>query len=159
MRPTPGLLEWMARHSSAVPGQRALVVGPRSAADAETVASLGFQATKLEPGAPLPKGTRRSFALVVIAGALELAPQGSRDAAALALADGVAGGGTLLVLARARDEGAREGGREPRALAASDLEPLERAGLDLVRFEDYEPEGTTERRFRAEYRRPPSMSS
>lgn len=159
MSATPGLLAWIARRPPAAPGQRALVVGSDVVTDAGVVARLGFRVTTIAPGAPLPGDGRRAFALVVVAHALEAVSSRSRGAAVRAIADGVASGGTLLVLADARDEGAAEGGAHPRALAASELEPLDRAGLDLVRFEDYAEAGSGERRFRAEYRRPTSDAS
>jgi hypothetical protein len=166
MSASRGLVEWLAGGARASSGQRALVVGQGLREDADLVARLGFRVTTFDLATPAPREYRRAFALVVAPYAMERLPPGARAESVLALADLVASGGTLLVLANAREEAGEEGRADrwnlsgpPWALAASELEPLERAGLELVRFEDYAEPREGERRFRAEYRRAPSTAS
>jgi hypothetical protein len=86
-------------------------------------------------------------------------PQSVLPAAIDRVAAFVAPGGTLLVIARARDDHEEIEG-PPWPLAASDFDRIERAGLTVVRFEDYmDEEAPPQRRFRAQYERPPSGAS
>jgi hypothetical protein len=106
-----------------------------------------------------PGAWTRAFDFVFEAYTLQSLPQAVRPTAIDRLAGFVAPGGTLLVIARGRDE------REPIVgppwpLAASELEPIEAAGLEAVRFEDYADDETPpQRRFRVQYGRPRSSAS
>jgi hypothetical protein len=66
----------------------------------------------------------------------------------------VAAGGTLVVIARAREEGDSVEG-PPWALTRSEIDSLGQSGLEPVRIEDMRDERMPwPRRWRAEFRRP-----
>jgi SAM-dependent methyltransferase len=181
--PNPGLLAW-AEHQGATPriGTRALVVGCGLGDDAEEVARWGGQVVAFDISAAAvngakrrfpesnvhyeaadlldpPLGWRRAFAFVFEAHTLQSMPPSMRARAIERLAAFVAPGGTLLVIARGRDEREEVDG-PPWPLAASELEPFETAGLEVVRFEDYMDDGAPpRRRFRVHYERPRSSAS
>jgi 2-polyprenyl-3-methyl-5-hydroxy-6-metoxy-1,4-benzoquinol methylase len=183
LAPNPGLLAWAARQGT-VPskGARALVVGCGLGDDAEEMARWGAEvvafdisATAVEwakrrfPGSRVhyeaadlldtPAAWARAFTFVFEAYTLQSIPQSMRPMAIGRVANFVAPGGTLLVIARGRDEREDVEG-PPWPLAASELEPFEAAGLETVRFEDYmDEESPPQRRFRVQYERPRSGAS
>jgi SAM-dependent methyltransferase len=175
----PGLLTWPRLHTLRVAQGRqlrALVVGCGRGDDAEELARLGMgvvafdvapaaveSARRRFPASPVryevadllapPRSWGRAFDFVLEADTFESLPAPSLPAAMDRAASFVAPGGTLLVLARGRDEHEHVEG-PPWPLAASDFEGLEQTGLELLRFEDSMDERAPEqRRFRIEYRR------
>lgn len=183
LAPNPGLIAW-ARGGAASgrSGARALVVGCGLGDDAEEVARWGMKvvAFDVSPTAVAwargrfpesvvhyeaadlfhpPQAWTRGFEFVFEAYTLQSVPESALPSAIDRVANFVAPGGTLLVIARGRDEHeAIEG--PPWPLAASDLDRFERAGLEVVRFEDYmDDEAPPQRRFRAECARPRSGAS
>lgn len=183
LAPNPGLLGWAARQGSTPPvGARALVVGCGLGDDAEEVARWGTKVVAFDISATAvdwakrrfpestvhyeaadlldtPPAWARAFAFVFEAYTLQSMPQSMRPTAIGRVAGFVAQGGTLLVIARGRDEREDIEG-PPWPLAASELEPFEAAGLEVVRFEDYmDDESPPQRRFRVQYERPRSGAS
>jgi hypothetical protein len=78
-----------------------------------------------------------------------------RSRAVAKIADFVAPGGRLLVIARGRAEDEPEGQGPPWPLTRREIDGFLRAGLAEESFEDYaDPEPPWVRRFRALYRRP-----
>jgi SAM-dependent methyltransferase len=183
LAPNPGLLAW-ARRAGATARKRgrALVIGCGLGDDAQELARWGMQVVAFDVSATAvawakrrfpesavryeeadllapPPAWTRSFDLVFEAYTLQSLPQSVLPAAIDRVAAFVAPGGTLLVIARARDDHEEIEG-PPWPLAASDFDRIERAGLTVVRFEDYmDEEAPPQRRFRAQYERPPSGAS
>jgi SAM-dependent methyltransferase len=183
LAPNPGLIAWAGRGAaSAGRGTRALVVGCGLGDDAEEVARWGMQVVAFDvsptavawarrrfPDSAVnyevadlfhpPQAWARAFAFVFEAYTLQSVPESVRPSAIDRVASFVAPGGTLLVIARGRDEHEQPDG-PPWPLAASEIDRFERAGLEVVRFEDYmDEEAPPQRRFRAEYGRPRSGAS
>jgi len=183
LAPNPGLLVWARRAgTTAYHGKRALVVGCGLGDDAEEVAGWGARvlAFDISPTAIAwarlrfpesrvsyevgdlfspPGSWARAFDFVFEAYTLQSLPRSVRPPAFDNLAGFVAPGGTLLVIARARDEREQVEG-PPWPLAASELERFETSGLEAVRFEDYvDEEVPPQRRFRVQYERPRSGAS
>ncbi|MGO9835344.1 MAG: class I SAM-dependent methyltransferase [Polyangiaceae bacterium] len=183
LAPNPGLVAW-ARRSGTVGrgGKRALVVGCALGDDAEELAGWGMKVVAFDvsaesidsarrrfPGSVVhyeaadllapPSAWARAFDLVLESRTLQSFPQAVRPLALDRLAGFVAPGGTLLVIAPGRDEHEEAEG-PPWPLAPSDLERLERVGLEAVRFEDYmDDEVPPQRRLRVQYERPRSGAS
>jgi ubiquinone/menaquinone biosynthesis C-methylase UbiE len=183
LAPNPGLVAWGQRSGTiARGGGRALVVECGPGDDAEELARWGMKVVAFDASAAAidsarrrfprsgvhyevasllgaPSAWARAFDFVFEARALQWTPRAVRPSAVDRLAGFVAPGGTLLVIARGRDEHEEfEGPSWP--LAASDLERLERVGLEVVRFEDYMDEETPpQRRLRVQYERPRSGAS
>jgi SAM-dependent methyltransferase len=154
-------------------GGRALVVGCGLGHDAEELARRGYDVTafdiapsavawarQVHPASPVtyavadllaaPAEWAGAFDLVFEAYTVQVLRGEPRRAALRALPRFVAPGGTLLVVARAREESDPEGDL-PWPLTAAELGGFE--GLETVAFEDYPDEGGN-RRFRVEARRP-----
>jgi SAM-dependent methyltransferase len=173
--PHPLLSPWTAERALAGGGRSALVVGCGFGADAEHVAGLGFATTAfdisesavraarrrfpdsavqyvtadlLEP----PAGWRGGFDLVLESLTVQSLPDPPRREAIGRVRDMVAPGGTLLVLASARDEqdGPVEG--PPWPLTRAEIDAFATAGLEPVRVEDVR-DAEAPRRWRAEFRR------
>jgi SAM-dependent methyltransferase len=183
LAPNPGLFAW-AEHQGATPriGPRALVVGCGLGDDAEELARRGAQVVAFDisstavdwakrrfPDSTVryeaadlldtPAAWARAFTFVFEAYTLQSMPQSMRPLAIDRVAGFVAPGGTLLVIARGRDEREEVDG-PPWPLAASELERFEGAGLEVVRFEDYMVDAVPpQRRFRVQYERPRSGAS
>jgi SAM-dependent methyltransferase len=125
--PHPLLVEWARRAELTGAGRTAVVVGCGLGADAEFVAALGFATTAFDvsPTAiqlakeryprtavryvgadllDLPPGWRRAFDLVVEIITLQALPPELHQAAAAAVRDLVAAGGTLLAIGALPDE-------------------------------------------------------
>jgi SAM-dependent methyltransferase len=177
--PSPLLVEWTAARALDGAGRRALVVGAGLGHDAEHVAGLGFDtlafdisptavrlAGEQHPGSrvtyvvadlfALPEDWTAAFDLVVENITVQALPAGVRPQAIRAIAGTVAPGGTLLVLAAARDEGEPADG-PPWPLVRAEVESFAAGGVEAVRIEDLRgmppPWG---RRWRGEFARPPA---
>jgi SAM-dependent methyltransferase len=181
------LRQWVELRDLAGDGRSAIVVGCGLGADAEYVASLGFATTAfdLSPTAirlarerhpqttvdyrvadllALPERWHRAFDLVVECWTVQSLPDPPRGQAIAAIADLVAPGGTLIVVAHAR---ADDGPDEP---AAGPPWPQPRATIDAfadaaatgLRLVDPalvpDPERGGAPGWRAEFRRPPARA-
>lgn len=94
-----------------------------------------------------------AFDFIFEAYTLQSLPIELRQQAMAHLASFLAPGGTLLVVARGRDE-AEPVDQMPWPLSREELAPLTAAGLEVVSFEDYfDSEAKPVRRFRITYRR------
>jgi SAM-dependent methyltransferase len=173
--PNPHLVAWVEREQLCGEAGRALVVGCGLGDDAEYLAQRGFRvaAFDIAPTAVawargrfpssrvnyreadllnLPKEYRGAFDLVVEVYTLQVLPVDLRPRALDALANCVAPGGTLLVVARGRDA-TDEPGLAPSPLTRAELAAATEFGLEEVVFEDFVDENPPVRRFRVEYRR------
>ncbi|GAA4639751.1 methyltransferase domain-containing protein [Actinoallomurus vinaceus] len=168
LEPNPLLRGWVRPGSG-----RALVVGCGLGDDAEHLAGLGYDVTAFDvaesavahardrfPGSRVhyraadllvpPPEWRRAFDLVVESYTVQVLRAEARERAIANTADLVAPGGTLLVIARAREE-ADDPGRMPWPLTRTEVESFP---LPVVRIEDlYDDEDPPVRRWRAEFRR------
>jgi SAM-dependent methyltransferase len=101
----------------------------------------------------LPDTWTHAFDLVVECYTLQVLPPGPRAIAAGNIARTVAPGGTLLVIARGREETDPEGAM-PWPLTRREIESMTGFGLTLVAFEDFfDAEDPPVRRFRATFTR------
>ncbi|HEX7992858.1 MAG TPA: class I SAM-dependent methyltransferase [Streptosporangiaceae bacterium] len=175
--PSPFLVQWAKERGLDGPGRRALVVGCGLGDDAEFIAGLGFQTVAFDiaptaistarrrfPGSPVqyrtanlldpPSDWYRAFDLGVESMTLQALPDPTRHDAIAKVGDLVGPGGTLVVIARAREEGESIQG-PPWALAGSEIDSLGQTGLEPVRIEDIvDTSMPWPRRWRAEFRRP-----
>ena len=173
----PNLAAWLENRPLAEMGKRALTVGCGLGDDAEELAAIGFQVTAFDVSASAidwcrkrfpatrvdyvvadllspPSDWRRAFDFVFEAYTLQVLPPEVRPQASHSMADCVAPGGTLLVIARAR-EPSQEPGKMPWPLVKDELATFLDCGLKVASFEDYfDCEDPPVRRFRVEYRRP-----
>jgi pimeloyl-ACP methyl ester carboxylesterase len=176
-QPNPMLVEWARARELSGEGRRALVVGCGLGADAEYLAGLGYDtdafdiaetairvARERHPGSPVryrsadlldpPAGWRRAFDLVVEIYTVQALPDPPRAAAIASVAGLVAPGGTLLVIAAARDEGEAVPDPPPWPLTPAEIEAFTADGLTAVRVERFpDPTNPATRRWRAELRR------
>ena len=174
--PHPLLVDWAQARALDGVGRRALVVGCGLGADAEYVAGLGFDtvafdvsptavravrrrfphssvryrtADLLDP----PSGWRRAFDLVVEIHTIQSLPDPVHRPAIGQLAGLV--GGTLFVVAKAREERDGQLKGPPWPLTRTEIESFATGGLQPVRVEAFP---ATDRpgvgRWRAEFRRP-----
>jgi SAM-dependent methyltransferase len=171
------LVEWAREHRPDAAGLRGIVVGCGLGDDAELVAGLGFDtvafdvsptairtARRRHPDSPVhyrvanlldpPDGWQGAFDLVVESLTVQSLPDPPRPVAIANVASLVAPGGTLLVIASARDEGDPVDG-PPWPLTRDEIDAFAAGGLDPVRIEDIPLSGDpSARRWRAEFRRP-----
>lgn len=178
MEPNPGLLEFWQKNPLATAGKRALVIGCGLGDDSEQLSMWGFQTTAFDISPTAISATTKRYpnSKVVYAVADLFAPsaawtrafdfvlevftvqafQGDLRAKAVAkIAEFVAPGGELLVVARGRAAEEPEGQGPPWPLTREEIDGFLRAGLAEQSFEDYaDPEPPWVRRFRALYRRP-----
>ncbi len=153
------LREWAERVGLDGAGRRAVVVGCGLGADAEYLASLGFQTTGFDiaptavrlaaerhPGSSvsyvtadlldLPTTWRRAFDLVVEIYTLQAMPDPPRTEAAHGVASLVADGGTLLAI-QLRSDGTRPTDEGPPFPQTAELfDTLASGGLSTVRLEE-----------------------
>jgi SAM-dependent methyltransferase len=174
--PSPLLVDWTGARRLDGRGARAIVVGCGLGDDAEHVASLGFDTVAFDiapsavrgarrrfPGSRVeyvvadlldpPAQWRRAFDLVVESITVQSLPDPPRAAAIANVATLVGPGGTLLVLAAAREPEEPADG-PPWPLTRAEVEAFATDGLEVVRIEDLRgqpaPWGL---RWRAELRR------
>jgi SAM-dependent methyltransferase len=173
----PLLVEWLDLTKTRGEGRRALVIGCGLGEDAEGLAHTGFDVTAFDISksaidwcktrypntrvhyvvadalAP-PAGWRARFDFVLESYTLQALPTEVRARAMPKIAELVAPNGTLLVIARARDDG-EPLSEVPWPLSRAELAVFERAGLVRARLDDrFDAEDPPVRRFRAEYRAP-----
>ncbi|MBO9520807.1 MAG: methyltransferase domain-containing protein [Nocardioidaceae bacterium] len=153
----PQLREWAEARNLAGGGREALVVGCGYGSDAEYLAQLGFRTTAFDfsptaiaaarrqhPGSEvdyfvadvldLPGDWLGRFDLVVESLTVQSMPPDQHSAAARSIAALVAPGGTLLVLATTRDEGAVVQG-PPWPLTRAELDDFAQDDLTLRQVE------------------------
>ncbi len=176
--PTPNLISFWARNEISATGKTALVIGCGLGDDAEQLAAWGFetkafdisesairQCKKRFPSSKVhyvvadlfnpPPQWIRAFDFVLEAYTLQVLPPDLREPAMHSIAQLVAEGGHLLVIARARDAQEPEG-KMPWPLIRQEFGIFtEACGLVELSFEDYfENESPPVRRFRLLYQRP-----
>jgi SAM-dependent methyltransferase len=175
--PHPKLVEWTEARALEGRGQRALVVGCGLGGDAEHVAALGFDTVAFDVAAAAVRGARRrypgsdvryvaadlldppadwrdAFDLVVESMTVQSLPDPPRREAIARVAQMVAPGGTLIVIAVARDEADTVEG-PPWPLTRAEVDAFATGGLEPVRIEDLvDAVPPALRRWRAEFRRP-----
>jgi SAM-dependent methyltransferase len=180
--PSPLLVEWTAGRALDGRGRRALVVGCGLGDDAEHLAGLGFETVAFDISPTAIRGAHRrfpgssvryvvadllaappewgaAFDLVVENITVQALPAGVRPRAIEAIAALVAPGGTLLVLAAARDAHEPADG-PPWPLTRAEVEAFATGGVEATRIEDLRgmppPWG---RRWRSELRRPAAVAA
>lgn len=174
----PLLVEWAAAGGLRGAGRSALVVGFGPGHDAEFVSGLGFDtvafdvaetaveaarrrfpdssvqyrtADLLEP----PPEWRRSFDLVVESYTVQSLPKKYQQRATANVAEMVAAGGTLFVIAAVRNDGTGPEEGPPWPLVRTEVEAFATDGLRPVQIEDIQDATTpTVHRWRAEFHRP-----
>lgn len=175
--PNPRLLEFWKARPLETAGKRALVIGSGLGDDSEQLAAWGFKTIGFDISKTAIEATKRrypetcveytvadlfhppaswlrSFDFVLEIYTVQALPAQLRPGAIEKIAQFVAPGGRLLVIARGRAEGEPEGQGPPWPLTRTEIEGFRRAGLEEESFEDYtEPEPPWVRRFRAIYRR------
>jgi len=158
-------------------GRRALVVGCGLGEDAEFVATFGFETVAFDvsasairaarrrfPDSPVrymtadlldpPPSWRYAFDLVVESMTLQALPDPPRRYAIPNVGHMVAPGGTLLVIARARDEGSEPDDGPPWSLSRAGIVALMATGLLPVRIDEFRDSGPPPtHRWRAQFRR------
>jgi SAM-dependent methyltransferase len=168
------LVEWTRRRELAGDGRSALVVGCGLGDDAEHVGSLGFETVAFDVAAGAIRAARRRFPdspvayctadlldppaewegrfdLVVECITVQSLPDPPRREAIRRIASFLAPGGTLIVVAAAR-EAAEPADGPPWPLTRDEVEAFAGGGVELVSVEDLLSGG--DRRWRAELRRP-----
>jgi SAM-dependent methyltransferase len=172
--PNPHLVEWLDAHPLE-PG-RALDVGTGLGDNAEELARRGWDVVAFDIAGTAIDGARKrfptsrvryavanllqpppewrnAFALVAETYTLQVLPPKERAVAAGVLAELVAPGGTLVVIARGREAHEPEGAM-PWPLTRAELDAIRRDGLGLTALEDFvDGEEPPVRRFRATFRR------
>jgi predicted TPR repeat methyltransferase len=163
--------EWVEAHDVRGAGRRAVVVGSGLGADAEYVASCGFETTGFDispsavrlararhPGTSvdyrvadllaLPDDWRHAFDLVVEVFTVQALPDPPRSEAARGIAGLVAPGGTLLAVEFRHTDGHDVEDGPPFSLTAEVMNSLAVDGLEQVTVEELEGP-----RWRVAYRR------
>lgn len=172
----PNLIDWQARNRIHGKGKRALQVGCGLGDDAEELASWGFNVTAFDisptaiascqerfPSSRVeyvaadlfdaPATWAARFDFVMEANTLQVLPRARRGAGIEKVASFVAPGGSLLVIARGREEQDAPG-EMPWPLTRGEFALFESAGLKRESWEDFmDAETPPARRFRAFYRR------
>jgi threonine dehydrogenase-like Zn-dependent dehydrogenase len=175
--PQPLLVEWARAHASSGSGKRAIVVGCGLGADAEYVASRGFDTIGFDisetaigiarqrfPDSPVhyqvadlldpPRAWLRAFDLVVEIITVQALPDPPRHDAITNVGRFVGSGGTLLVIAAAHDDDDPPSSTPPWPLRRDEVEAFAEDGLSIHRVELVPMPGrTAAKRWRAELRR------
>jgi hypothetical protein len=172
LEPNRLLVEWLERDGRHGDVARAIIVGCGLGDDLEVLRQHGFDVSGFDvaPSAiewarrrfpdqadrffaanllELPRSLVGAFQLVFEAYTVQALPESVRDIAIDAVASLVAPGGTLLVVASARDEDEHPGNL-PWPLTRSQLARFGEAGLRELRFEDI-ADSPLRRQFRVEY--------
>ncbi len=178
LQPNPNFVQWAESHGldGRHGARRALVVGCGLGDDAEALAAIGFDVTAFDisPAAvdwakqrftstrvhyvaadhlSPPADWHNKFDFVLESYTLQVLPQAFQPPALKQLAAFVAPAGTLLLIARGRDDNAPITDL-PWPLSRADLKPLIEQGLQEISFEDYmDTEDPPVRRFRVAYQR------
>ena len=174
--PSRYLTQWAADRGLHGEGRTAVVVGCGLGEDAEFIAGLGFDTVAFDisptaitaararfPGSAVryeaadllhpPPDWISAFDLVVESLILQALPDPPRSEAITRLGALVAPGGTVIVIARAREPEQTVDG-PPWALTRAEIDALGQAGLVPVGIEDLiDPQMPWPRRWRAEFRR------
>jgi SAM-dependent methyltransferase len=174
--PNPRLAEWARARRPDGRGRRALVVGAGFGDDAELVAGLGFDTAAFDvsptavrtararfPASDVryrvadlldpPAGWRAAFDLVVESLTAQSLPDPPRRLAIANVSAMVAPGGTLLVIAAAREADEAVAG-PPWPLTRAEIDAFAVGGLEPVRVEDLPRAADSDVRWwRAELRR------
>jgi SAM-dependent methyltransferase len=171
----PLLAEWIGAREAAGPAQRAVVVGCGLGADAELVATRGFDtvafdvspsaielARERHPDSPvkyeqadlfeLNEQWHQAFGLVVDVYTVQALPVSLRHQATAAVADLVAPSGTLLLLMSAQDDDTDSQG-PPWPLSRRDIDAFGSQGLTPVKVERLPFRTMTSSHWRAEFTR------
>lgn len=175
-QPNPNLIEFWRQHPIRTAGKTALDIGCGLGDDAEQLAEWGFEATAFDISASAIRACRRRFPhsavsyvaadllnpppewigrfdFVLESYTLQVLRPSARDQAIQCIADLVANGGLLLVIARGREEHEPEG-QMPWPLVRRELEGAAGLGLTPLSFEDYfDSESPPARRFRVLYQK------
>jgi SAM-dependent methyltransferase len=175
--PHPVLVEWARARGLEGRGRRAVIVGSGFGESAEYVAALGFATVAFDVAATavrsarrrfpdssveyltadlldLPADWREAFDLVVEIMTVQALPDAVRPQATAAVADLVAPGGTLIVIAAARDEEDGPVHGPPWPLTRAEAEAFGATGLESVDIEDLrDAVDPSVRRWRAEFSR------
>jgi SAM-dependent methyltransferase len=182
MEPNPRLLEFWRKHPLPTAGKRALVIGCGLGDDSEQLAGWGFKTTAFDISptaiattkkrypttkveyvvadlfAP-PAAWLRGFDFVLEIYTVQAFTGDLRARSIKKIAELVAPGGSLLVIARGRADDEPEGQGPPWPLTRGEIDGFRLAGLEEELLEDYtEPEPPWVRRFRALYRRAQTAS-
>ena len=177
MRVNPHFASWPGRACAAGRGAPVLVIGTGLGDDAEDLSRHGFNVTAFDvaavaiqwcrrrfPGSSVdyqaadllnpPAEWRGAFDFVLEVYTLQVLPQEARRQAIHRMAEFVAPGGTLLVVARGREVD-DDPGAMPWPLVKSEFDRFVERGLKVESFEDFfDDEQPPVRRFRVELRRP-----
>ena len=177
LEPNPHLTSCLDENHAQGEGRRALVVGCGLGDDAELLVARGFDVTAFDISAAAidwrqrrypdskvdyvaadlfepPPEWRGAFRLVVEVNTLQVLPPELRPAAISAMVNCVTPGGSLLVIARGREQD-DDPGSMPWRLIKGDLEHFVQSGMKLISFEDFfDEEDPQVRRFRVQYRKP-----
>lgn len=175
--PHPLLVEWADRGGLDGHGKRAVVIGSGLGEDAEYLSRLGFTTVAFDisptaigaarrrfPGSPvqylvsdlldLPVRWRGAFDLVVEIFTVQALPPGYRRQATHNAGTLVASGGSLIVIAAARDEDDSNGHGPPWPLSRREIDAFAAHGIEAVRIEALSfPDDPDAHRWRAEFRR------
>ncbi|MEQ4206307.1 class I SAM-dependent methyltransferase [Actinopolymorpha sp. B17G11] len=175
--PHPMLVDWARARGLDGRGGRALVVGFGPGHDAEFVSSLGFTTTAFDIAESAVRAARERFPdstvryltadllapppewygaydLVVESLTVQSLPDAFRPDAIRQVARLVAPGGTLLVIAAAREESEPAVGQPPWPLTRAEVEAFAHDGLEVVRIDDLYDADRQVRRWRAEFSGP-----
>ena len=176
--PNPGLLEFWRKHPLEIAGKRALVIGCGLGDDSEQLAKWEFKTTGFDISPTAIAATRkrypdtkvdymvadlfnppaewqRAFDFVLEIYTVQAFTGDLRARSIAKIAEFVAPGGQLLVIARGRAEDEPLGQGPPWPLTREEIDGFRRVGLVEELFEDYaDPEPPWVRRFRALYHRP-----
>jgi SAM-dependent methyltransferase len=176
--PNPHVVEFWQKHPLETAGKTALVIGSGFGDDAEQLAKWGFKTTGFDiaptaiekakeryPNSPVhcvvadlfdpPREWVGAFDFVLEIYTIQSFTGDLRCKSIDAIANFVAPGGRLLVIARGRGEEEPEVPGPPWPLTREEMDRFRRAGLEEEIFDDYaEPEPPWVRRFRVLYRRP-----
>jgi SAM-dependent methyltransferase len=173
------LTSWARKKALNGKGRRALVVGCGLGSDAEYIAGRGFAVVAFDisasairavqrrfPGSAVdyqvadlldpPPAWRKAFDLVVESQTVQSLPDPPRRDAISRTGQMVAPGGTLIVIALARDDSEQPGPLPPWPITRAEVGAFAAAGLAPVRIEEVADGGQQPagRRWLAEYRRP-----
>jgi SAM-dependent methyltransferase len=168
------LVQWASDRDLTGAGRRAVVVGCGLGDDAEFIAGHGFETTAFDISPTAVRAARRrypdsrvhyttadllslpgawleSYDLVIESMTLQALPDPPRRLAIASVGRLAGPGGTLIVIARAREPADPDDG-PPWALTRAEIDALAEPGLRPVRIEDlHDPGPPPARRWRAEF--------